>query len=143
MAAKIEFEDFSIKCKDAIDDRINIALEECAGELESQVKRNSRVDTGKTKNSFRHQLDKLKHIAYIGSSEENAIWEEFGTGEYAIKGNGRKGGWVYKDEKGNWHKTNGKTPSRAFWNTYNSLKNKIINHIVNSGYFIDNYQGAM
>lgn len=128
----VKFSNYSIECKNAIDNKINIALEECAGELESQVKRNSRVDTGKTKNSFRHQLDKVKHIAYIGSSEENAVWEEFGTGEYALKGNGRKGGWSYQDAEGNWHKTKGKTPSRAFWNAYTKLKDKIIRHLQNS-----------
>lgn len=133
--ADVEFKDFSIKVKAAIDDRINVALEECAGELESQVKRNSRVapeNGGKTKNSFKHKVDTFKHVAYIGSDYENAIWEEFGTGEYAINGNGRKGGWSYKDAKGNWHHTKGKSPSRAFWNAYLSLKSKIINHIRNS-----------
>ena len=128
----VSFENCSIECKNAINDRINIALEECAGELEAQVKRNSRVDTGKTKNSFRHHLDKLQHIAYIGSPDQNAVWEEFGTGEYALKGNGRKGGWSYQDAEGNWHRTKGKTPSRAFWNAYTKLKNKIIKHIQNS-----------
>ena len=128
----IKFENYSIECKNAINDRINIALEECAGELESQVKRNSRVDTGKTKNSFRHHLDKSQHIAYIGSPDQNAVWEEYGTGEYALKGNGRKGGWSYQDAEGKWHHTNGKTPSRAFWNAYTSLKNAIINRIQNS-----------
>ena len=131
----IKFENYSIQCKKAINDRINIALEECAGELESQVKRNSRVakkNGGKTKNSFRHHLDKIQHIAYIGSPEQNAVWEEFGTGEYALKGNGRKGGWSYKDAEGNWHYTKGKTPSRAFWKAYTKLKNKIIRHLQNS-----------
>lgn len=130
--AKIIFEDYSIKVKEAIDDSINVALEECAGELESQVKRNSRVRTGKTKNSFRHVVDEEKHIATVGSSDENSIWEEFGTGEYALNGNGRKGGWSYKDEKGDWHYTKGKTPSRAFWNAYTSLKSKLIKRIQNA-----------
>ena len=107
-------------------------LEECAGELESQVKRNSRVDTGATKNSFQHKVVDSEHTAYIGSNYENAIWEEFGTGEYALEGNGRKGGWVYKDAEGNWHKTTGKKPSRAFWKAFTSMKNKIINRIQNS-----------
>ena len=53
--ANVIFEDFTIEVQGAIDDRINAALEECAGELESQVKRNTRVDTGKTKNSFQHK----------------------------------------------------------------------------------------
>ena len=125
----VEFHDYTIKVKDAIDDRINAVLEECAGELESQVKRNSRVKTGKTKNSFQHKVVDSEHTAYIGSSDENAIWEEFGTGEHALKGNGRKGGWFYVDEKGDGHFTHGKKPSRAFWKAYTSLKNKIINRI--------------
>lgn len=125
----VEFHDYTIKVKDTIDDGINVVLEECAGELESQVKRNTRVDTGKTKNSFRHKVDDDAHIAYIGSDYENAIWEEFGTGEYALEGNGRKGGWFYVDEKGDGHFTHGKKPSRAFWNAYTSMKNKIIKHI--------------
>lgn len=125
----VEFKDFSIKVKDVMDDRINIVLEECAGELESQVKRNARVDTGKTKGSFRHMVDDDAHIAYIGSDDENAIWEELGTGEYALEGNGRKGGWAYKDEKDDWHFTHGKKPSRAFWKAYTTMKNKIIKRI--------------
>lgn len=130
--AKVTFEDYSVKVMGAIDDRINAVLEECAGELESQTKRNTRVDTGKTKNSFQHKVVDSEHTAYIGSNYENAIWEEFGTGEHAINGNGRKGGWLYVDEKGEGHFTHGKKPSRAFWNAYNSLKNAIISRIQNS-----------
>ena len=132
MASKVEFQDFTIKVQGAIDDRINAVLEECAGEIESQTKRNSRVDTSKTKNSFQHHVDTGSHTAYIGSNYENAIWEEFGTGEYALKGNGRKGGWRYKDAKGKWHFTTGKKPSRAFWKAYTSLKNAVIKRIQGS-----------
>ena len=128
----VEFHDYTIKVKAAIDDKINAVLEECAGELESQVKRNTRVDTGKTKNSFQHKVVVSEHTAYIGSNEENAIWEEFGTGEHALEGNGRKGGWFYVDEKGDGHFTTGKKPSRAFFKAYTSLKNKIINRIQSS-----------
>ena len=134
--ADVVFEENSMKIKTAIADRVEAVLEECAGELESQVKRNSRVDTGKTKNSFRHRVTGSvlagQYEATIGSSDENAIWEEFGTGEYALQGDGRKGGWSYEDEKGVWHYTKGKTPSRAFWNAYTSLKAKLIRRIQNS-----------
>ena len=128
----VEFHDYTIKVKNTMDDGINVVLEECAGELESQVKRNSRVDTGKTKNSFRHKVDDATHIAYIGSNDENAIREEFGTGEHALKGNGRRGGWAYKDRNGDWHFTMGKEPSRAFWKAFTSLKNSIISRIQES-----------
>lgn len=130
--ADVIFEDFSVQVQAAIDNNINVALEECAGELESQAKRNTRVDTGKTKNSWRHVVDDDKHEATVGSSDENSIWEEFGTGEHALNGDGRKGGWSYKDEEGKWHHTMGKKPSRALWNAFNSLKNKIIKHLQDS-----------
>lgn len=130
--ADVIFNDFTIEVQGAIDDTINAVLEECAGELESQVKRNSRVASGQTKNSFQHNVDDASHTAFIGSNHENAIWEEFGTGEHALAGNGRKGGWVYKDANGEFHHTYGKRPSRAFWNAYNSTKSKIISRIQNS-----------
>lgn len=125
----VKFKDFSFKVKDAMSDKILAVLEECAGELESQVKRNSRVKTGKTKNSFRHHVDGGTNTAYIGSNDENAIWEEFGTGEFALKGNGRRGGWTYVDEEGKGHFTYGKSPSRAFQSAYDSTKDKIKSHI--------------
>lgn len=130
--ANVVFEDFTIQVQGAIDERINAVLEECAGELESQAKRNTRVDTGKTKGSWQHHVDDETHVATIGSNYENTIWEEFGTGEYALKGNGRKGGWTYQDEKGDWHHTTGKKPSRAFWKAFTSLKGKITTAIQNS-----------
>ena len=136
LVADVKFEDYSIKVKAAIDNKIDAVLEEVAGELESQVKRNSRVDTGKTKNSFRHRVTGSvmagQYYAEIGSSDENAIWEEFGTGEYALNGNGRKGGWSYEDETGVWHHTHGKKPSRAFWKAYTMMKSKIIKRIQDS-----------
>ena len=130
--ANVIFEDYTIEVQGAMDSKVNAALEECAGELESQAARNTRRDTGNTAGKWAHHVDDDTHVATIGNPLENAIWEEFGTGEYALEGNGRKGGWSYEDEKGDWHHTYGKKPSRAFWNAFSSLKNKIINHLQNS-----------
>lgn len=124
--ADVIFKDYTVKVQKAIEDRAIAKLEEAAGEIESQTKDNSRVDTGRTKNSFQHKVVDSELTAYIGSNYENAIWEEFGTGEYALEGNGRKGGWKYVDEKGDGHFTRGKRPSRAFWHAFTSLKNAII-----------------
>ena len=60
----------------------------------------------------------------IGNPLENAIWEEYGTGEYALKGNGRKKPWVYKDERGNWHTTHGKKPLRPLQKAFDKTKGK-------------------
>lgn len=127
--ADIIFEDNIIQVIEAMNDKINIALEESAGELESRTKRNTRVKTGQTKNSWKHKVNTESHEAVVGSDYENAIWEEFGTGEYALNGDGRKGGWFYKDEQGNGHFTKGKTPSRALFRAYTALKNKIKKHL--------------
>lgn len=102
-------------------------LEEASGEVEAQTKRNTKVDTGKTKNSWEHKVYDHKLEAEVGSRYQNALWEEFGTGIYALNGDGRKDvPWFYKDAEGKGHMTSGKKPRRAFFNAYNSLKNKLI-----------------
>lgn len=68
-------------------------LEEAAGELESEVKRNTTSDTGQLKNSWVHQTDRGMGEAVVGSPLENSIWNEYGTGEYAAEGNGRSSAW--------------------------------------------------
>ena len=124
--ADIEFIDNSMVVKRNIFDKIGAFLLEASGELISQTARNSRVKTGQTKNSFQASVDEAEGIAYIGSNYENAIWEEFGTGLYALNGDGRKNvPWFYYDQEGNLHKTFGKHPTRAFWNAYNQLQGKI------------------
>lgn len=122
----VEFKDFSISVKSEMQDAAVKWLIEAAGELESQTKRNSRVDTGKTKGSWQYVVDEGKLEAVVGSSLENAIWEEFGTGEYALNGNGRKGGWHYVDSRGHGHFTRGKKPNRALWNAFNTKKAALI-----------------
>jgi hypothetical protein len=134
--AEVKFIDHTEEIQGMIADAMFAVLEECAGELESQVKRNTAVDTGQLKNSWTHRITgsmmAQRYEAQIGSPLENAIWEEFGTGEYALNGDGRKGGWFYKDEKGDGHFTKGKHPRRAFWNAYTTLKTKSIKRIQNA-----------
>lgn len=93
--ANVHFVDNSIKVTEAIEAAAIKFLHEAAGELETQVKRNTRVDTSKTKQSWQYKIDKGNLVAYVGSPLENAIWEEFGTGEYAANGKGAKPYWVY------------------------------------------------
>lgn len=131
--ADIKFIDHTEKVKDLMADLAQSSLEEVCGELESAVARNTKVKTGQTKGSWRHRVTGSKESGtfegVVGSPLENAIWEEFGTGEYALHGNGRKGGWFYEDEEGNGHFTYGKRPRRPFWKAYSTLKNKLIKHL--------------
>ena len=124
---KIEFTDNSERIKGEIDKAVQAFLYEVSGEIISKAQDNSRVDTGQTKNSYTYKV--INDTAYIGSNYMNAIWEELGTGEFAQLGNGRKGGWRYKDAEGNWHFTNGKTPNRPLQRAYNELKGRIKNRL--------------
>lgn len=123
----VEFEDYSIKVKDAMDEAARQFLEEAAFEVEAQAKRNSRVASGQLKGSWTHMRNTAALEVRIGSHLENAIWEEFGTGEYAANGDGRKGGWRYEDDEGNWHFTMGKKAQHTLHKAFTSKKGAIIN----------------
>ena len=121
----VEFEDNRIEVKGVLEDAAIAFLHEAAGEVQAQAQRNARAKTGQTRGSYEYQVDEGNLEAEIGSGLENAIWEEFGTGEYALNGDGRKGGWTYRDEKGDYHHTYGKTPNRTLFNAFSALKDKI------------------
>ncbi len=159
----VNFEDNSIEVMSTIEQICIAALHEVAGELTSQVKRNTavgKVDGGDTKNSWQYVVNEAKHEAVVGNPKENAIWEEYGTGEYAAKGNGRKGGWfipigngkgeipektveaygfkVIKGEDGkSFAYTKGKEPKHTLEDTFNKNKNKIKKAIRNKFKEID------
>ena len=122
----VRFEDNSMKVKAALNEAAIDYLHEAGGELVAQVKRNTRVRTEQLKKSWSYNVDESKGECTVGSPLENAIWEEFGTGEFALNGDGRKGGWYYQDDKGNWHHTFGKKPHRAFQSAFDSLKSALI-----------------
>ena len=124
--ASVQFVDNTIEVIGAIKDAALMFLEESAGELESQAMRNTRVDTGQTKGAWSHKIEESALQAIVGNPLENAIWEEFGTGEYAVNGNGRKTPWRYQDVRGNWHTTTGKRPSRAFEKAKAEAEPKIV-----------------
>lgn len=121
----IKFENHAKNCKDAINQAGLNFLEEAGGEVESQTKKNCKVVTGKTKGSFSHIVDEDSMTCAVGSNYENAIWEEFGTGIYAVEGDGRQTPWIWTDDKGQKHLTHGKKPRRMLFNAFNSLRSTI------------------
>lgn len=121
----VEFTDNSARVKSALKNKVSSALHECGGELVSGTRRNSRTDTGQTKGSYEYKVVNGSNEAtvYVGSNYKNAIWEEFGTGEYALNNDGRKGGWVYHSAKNDkYYHTTGKKPKRPLYNAFNSLR---------------------
>ena len=85
------------------------ALEAIGLKAEGYAKKNTPVDTGRLRNSITHAVD--GGTAVIGTNVEYGKYIELGTGVYASEGGGRQTPWMYKDDKGVWHKTRG---NRAF-----------------------------
>lgn len=153
MGADVQFINNSVKVKKALNDKGFAWLYEACGELEAQTKQNSKVKakTGQTRGSYGYAVDEAELTGYVGSNYENAVWEEFGTGEYALNGDGRKGGWWIKVgngkneipistvEKYKWPKvrrdksgnvthvfTYGKKPRRPLFKAFTASKSKLI-----------------
>lgn len=96
MADNIRFEGNAMQIINKMNDEFAVFLEEASGELEAQTKRNTpvgRVAGGGTKEKWTHEVDEGNLEAVVGNTQETAIWIEFGTGDYALEGKGRKGGW--------------------------------------------------
>ena len=142
----VKFEDFRVKCKNAMGDAAIAFLYEAGGELSSQTARNTAVDKSQLKGSWDYVVDEGELQATVGSPLQNAIWEEFGTGEYALKKNGRKTPWyvpvegytgkkkptyngkvviVYGKNGTAFYKTNGKKPKRTLFNAFETSKEKL------------------
>lgn len=149
----IKFQDNSVEVIAALNEAVTAYLYEAGGELEAQTKRNTKVDTGQLKNSWSYKVDESAQKVTIGSQLENAIWNEFGTGEYALNGDGRKGYWVYvkgsdgqrstssksytlqeakrimaylREQGLEAYYTKGKKPQRTLHNAFNNSKSKLI-----------------
>lgn len=154
---QVTLETFSLEVKSALKEKALIFLQEAGEEITSLVTRNQVRDTGATAGSWSDSpvLDPDHLAVHMGSNHPNAIWEEFGTGRYAEKGDGRKGWWVYIDTgtvgeaKGTGkhyaslteakkamailrkkglpaHVTEGKQARHPFRNAFNSSREKII-----------------
>lgn len=126
--SNVKFDNNTIQVINQLQDKAIQFLNEAGGEMQAQAARNSRVDTGQLKSSWKYVVDESERKVVIGSPLENAIWEEFGTGEYAAEG-GRKTPWKYKDAKGKWHYTKGKsanhTLQRASENAMPKIKRRL------------------
>lgn len=82
------------------------ALESCGLVAEGYAKKLAPVDTGNLRNDINHKV--LENSVYIGTNTRYGTYVEFGTGKYYP--GGRQDPWVYQDDEGNWHRTNGQKP---------------------------------
>ena len=74
----VEFTDNTAKIKAALSEGVIGFLHEAGGEIQAQTQRNSRVDTGQTKGSYKYMVDEGKDesTVAVGSDLENAMEEK-------------------------------------------------------------------
>ncbi|WCG33977.1 HK97 gp10 family phage protein [Enterococcus dispar] len=105
------FRDHSQGAKDAIQQATVRWLFEACILVQGQAILLAPTQTARLKGSIDYQVDEGELVGYVGTNVEYAIYIEFGTGEFAENGRGRKGGWVYQeDPSGEWFFTWGQEP---------------------------------
>ena len=128
MASGFKFTDNSKKVKGQMDDAMFRALESAALIVEASAKALAPVgDSGELRDKIDHNVKDGANgpEAKIGSPLDYAMYVEYGTGEFAENGAGRKGGWSYQTPDGEWHHTDGMHPQPFLRPAFKRNKDKI------------------
>lgn len=123
-----KFTDNSKKVKAQMNDAMFQALESAALIVEASAKALAPVgDSGELRDKIDHKVTDgiAGPTATIGSPLDYSVYVEYGTGEFAENGSGRKGGWSYQDAEGNWHHTNGMEPQPFLRPAFRNNKDKV------------------
>ena len=121
----MKFKDNSEAAKQAITEASVQFLFQACLLVEGQAVALAAVQTARLRNSIDHTVDEDELIGYVGSNVEYAVYVEFGTGEFAENGQGRKGGWVYQDPSGEWFFTWGQEPQPYLRPAFRQNKGRI------------------
>ena len=103
---------------------ISKALNKACLVVENEAKRLCPVDTGDLRNSITHEVD--DGVGIVGTNKEYAPYVEYGTGIFAVEGNGRDTPWSYQDDEGNWHTTIGQKPQPFLKTALDKQKKNVI-----------------
>ena len=90
------------------DTDLTIPLKQSCLLVENKAKELCPVDTGQLRASISSKVD--GDTGSIGTNVDYAPYVEYGTGVFAVAGNGRQTPWSYQDAKGDWHYTTGQRP---------------------------------
>lgn len=108
MAEVINLEKLISKLNKLSDQQMGQALNKACILVENQAKENCPVDTGELRMSITHYVE--GDTGVVGTNKQYAPYVEYGTGLFAVEGNGRQTPWSYQDAKGEWHTTKGQKP---------------------------------
>lgn len=123
MAEIINLDKLNYKLENLANLDVSKALNRACLVVENEAKRLCPVDTGDLRNSITHEVH--NDVGIVGTNKEYAPYVEFGTGIFAVEGNGRDTPWSYQDDKGEWHTTVGQKP-QPFLETAIQTKKKLV-----------------
>jgi len=91
------FEDHSKEVISDLQKAIRAGVTEATLMVETSIIEKAPADNGQLRNSITHNVsgtvDSVKGV--VGSPLDYAVYQEYGTGEHATNGAGRKGFWIY------------------------------------------------
>ena len=105
-------------------EELESALGKACAVVEASAKQKAPKDTGALARSITSKIEDTEGIIF--TPLEYAPYVEYGTGLFAEEG-GRSTPWIYKDDKGEWHKTSGQKPHPFMRPALAENREKIIN----------------
>ena len=105
-------------------EELQSALGKACAVVEASAKQKAPKDTGALARSITSKIEDTEGIIF--TPLEYAPYVEYGTGLFAEEG-GRNTPWIYKDDKGEWHRTSGQKPQPFMRPALAENREKIIN----------------
>ena len=105
-------------------EELQSALGKACAVVEASAKQKAPKDTGALARSITSKIEDTEGIIF--TPLEYAPYVEYGTGLFAEEG-GRSTPWIYKDDKGEWHRTSGQKPHPFMRPALEENREKIIN----------------
>lgn len=101
MSVEIEGLDKLLARLNKIDDNLQNKMLKAAEFVEGEAREKAPKRTGNLKGSIENKVERQGSTitATVSSPEFYAPYQEFGTGLFAVNGDGRKTGWAYEDEQ--------------------------------------------
>ena len=123
----MKFVDKSKKVKGQLENVTEAALEAALLLVEGRAKLLTTVETGQLRDKLDHNIrgEAGEYVGMVGSPLMYSFYVEFGTGEYAENGAGRKGGWAYKGPDGKFYFTYGQKPQPFLRPAFRKSKKEI------------------
>lgn len=128
MSAKFKFTKNNKKAFDQIREGLAKNTTAACMVVQGQAKMLTKVgNSGELRDTINHQItvENDKIVGKVGSPLMYAPYVEFGTGEFAENGQGRKGGWAYKTPDGKWHFTKGMKPQPFLRPAFRQTKKQV------------------